>query len=67
MFESAVRVNTFKMEAPDFAITPKPILTRRGTCLTAAQYHTENYSIIETILNFSTPKMPTVLKKLRIV
>ncbi len=45
------------------ALPPKPILTRWVTWLTAAQYYTENYSIIETIFKLFDTKDADSIEK----
>ena len=39
----------FKEEAPSLTLPPKPILTRWGTWLDAADYYCTHYSVIENI------------------
>ena len=41
----------FKEEAPSLPLHPKPILTRWGTWLDAADYYYTHYSVIENIFN----------------
>uniref|UniRef100_A0A2S2NDW7 DUF659 domain-containing protein n=1 Tax=Schizaphis graminum TaxID=13262 RepID=A0A2S2NDW7_SCHGA len=45
------RTRIFKTEAPDTPMPPKPILTRWGTWLEAANYYCEYYEVIKNIIN----------------
>lgn len=49
--KAPLRLQKFKEEAPSLPLPPKPILTRWGTWLDAADYYCTHYSVIENIFN----------------
>jgi hypothetical protein len=44
------RVQIFKEIAPNIPLPPQPVLTRRGTWLTAAFYYCEHFGTIKNIM-----------------
>jgi len=61
--KAPARVQVFKEIAPDIQLSPKPILTRWGTWISAVSYYCTNFEVVTRVLtSFSDEEAVSIRK-----